>query len=64
MRDIYNIDEFDYSEVLNKIDKLKDDIEEERAKNDDEYSAEKEFNLVYKQFMEGLKLNTGIKIFY
>lgn len=64
MRDIYNIDEFDYSEVLNKIDKLKDDIEEERSKNDDEYSAEKEFNLVYKQFMEGLKLNTGIRIFY
>ncbi len=64
MRDIYNIDEFDYSEVLNRIDKLKDDIAEERAKNDDEYSAEKEFNLVYKQFMEGLKLNTGIRIFY
>ena len=64
MADIYNINGFDHNEILNKIDKLKDEIEEERAKNNDEYSAEKEFNLVYKQFMEGLKLNTGIKIFY
>lgn len=64
MRDIYNINRFDYGEVLNNIDKLKDEIEAERAKSGDDYSAEKEFNLIYKQFVEGLKLNTGIRIFY
>jgi len=55
--------EFDHSEILNNIDKLKDEINEERGKDDSEYDAEKEFKLMYRQFMEGLKLNTGIRLF-
>lgn len=63
MQDIYMLKEFDHSEILNNIDKLKDEINEERDKDDSEYDAEKEFKLIYKQFMEGLKLNTGIRLF-
>lgn len=54
---------FDCHETLNNIDKLKDEIEVERQKSDEDYNPQKEFELLYKQFIQGLKLNTGIKLF-
>ena len=63
MDSIYNRNGmFDYGEVLNEMSRIDEELEAERAKDDSEYSREKEFQLLYRQLMVGLKLNTGTKI--
>lgn len=54
---------FNYSEVMEELSRIDDEIAEEREKDDSEYNKEKEFKLLYKQFLTGLKLNTGIRLF-
>ena len=64
MEDIYNKSKgLNYSEILNNIARLGDEIKDEQSKEDGEYDKQKEFELRYAQFIAGLKLNTGIKIF-
>lgn len=55
----YNPDIFDRSSILHRINEIKEELAEEMEKPDEERSSEKEFKLIYKQFMEGLKLSTG-----
>lgn len=62
MRDIYNR-LTDSSYVLDEMSKIQDEIEKEESKSDEEYDSEKVFKLLYRQFLTGLKINTGIKIF-
>lgn len=49
---------FGKTDVINKINEIAEKIEIERSKNDIEYDAEKEKELVYAQFIQGLKLST------
>jgi hypothetical protein len=65
MIDIYSKNtEFEPNEILDQMAKIDEEIEAERGKDDNEYDREKEFKLLYKQFVTGLKLNTGnIRIF-
>lgn len=62
MRDIYNR-LTDSSYVLDEMSEIQDEIEKEQSKSDEEYDREKVFKLLYRQFVTGLKINTGIKIF-
>ena len=65
MIDIYSRNtEFDPNEILDQMAQIDEEIEAERGKDDNEYDREKEFKLLYKQFVTGLKLNTGnVRIF-
>lgn len=64
MADIYyRNEEFNANSIFDKMAEISEDIEREREKSDAEYDRNKEFNLLYKQFMLGLKLNTGIRLF-
>lgn len=64
MADIYNTNiGYNPSDILNEMSKIDEEIENERTKEDGEYDREKEFKLLYKQFVTGLKLNTGIRLF-
>lgn len=63
MANIYNTNGFNYIDVMNEISQVAEEIDEERKKNDNEYDREKDFKLLYKQFMLGLKLNTGVRLF-
>lgn len=54
----YNSDIFDRSSILHRINEIKEELAEEMEKPDEERNGEKEFKLIYKQFMEGLKLST------
>lgn len=53
----------DASGVLAEMAKIDDELNTEREKNNEEYDREKEFRLLYKQFITGLKLNTGTRLF-
>ena len=60
MSDIYRYkNEFDKSSVFEKISQLNSKLREEQDKPADEINDEKVFNLIYAQFIEGLKLSTG-----
>ena len=63
MPHIYNINEDDRMTALNKLDELSDKLFEEEQKPVTEQDSNKKFDLLYQQFMQGLKLNTGIKLF-
>jgi hypothetical protein len=64
MLDIYNTNTgFNPNDVLSEMAQIDQEIEDERSKDDSEYDREKEFKLLYKQFVTGLKLNTGVRIF-
>ena len=64
MTDIYYTNNgFNPNDVLTEMAQIDEEIENERAKDDSEYDREKEFKLLYKQFMTGLKLNIGTKLF-
>lgn len=58
--DIYGIDD-SRSEVARKMIDLSKEIDEEYDKSD--IDKNKIFNLMYQQFIQGLKLNTGIKYY-
>lgn len=60
MSDIYRYkNEFDKSSVFEKISQLDSKLREEQGKPADEINDERVFNLIYAQFLEGLKLSTG-----
>ena len=60
MSDIYRYkNEFDKSSVFEKISQLDSKLREEQNKPADEINNEMVFNLIYAQFIEGLKLSTG-----
>lgn len=60
MSDIYRYkNEFDKSSVFERISQLDNKLREEQDKPADEINDEKVFNLIYAQFIEGLKLSTG-----
>lgn len=64
MLDIYNTNSgFNPNDVLNEIAQIDEEIENERMKDESEYDRNKEFKLLYKQFVTGLKLNTGVRLF-
>ena len=64
LSDIYNTNAgFNPNDVLNEMAQIDEEIESERSKDDSEYDREKEFKLLYKQFVTGLKLNTGLRLF-
>lgn len=59
MNTIYSYNnEFDRSHVIDKVNEIAEEIEEEIEKPEDERDGNKEFKLIYKQFIEGLKLST------
>ncbi len=53
-----NFSDFDKNVILNKISDIASQLEEERSKDDDERDVEKEKNLIYQQWIQGLKLST------
>jgi hypothetical protein len=61
MHDIYryNSDDFSQSEVIEKLKDIAGELELEQEKPDEERDKQREFKLIYKQFLEGLKLSTG-----
>lgn len=60
MEDIYKYSE-DYSAdvVINDINVIAEELEKERNKPDDERSFDREKELIYAQFIRGLRLSTG-----
>lgn len=60
MDDIYKYSE-DYSAdvVINDINVIAEELENERNKPDDERSIDREKELIYAQFIRGLRLSTG-----
>ena len=52
----YNND-FDKSEIINKMNDLSEQIKEEQTKDNDEYNKEKELELIYAQLIQGIKLS-------
>lgn len=55
----YNNDSYDRSKVLNNLNEIAEELELEQEKPDEERDRQREFKLIYKQFIEGLKLSTG-----
>lgn len=55
-------DDFDRSVVIDKLKDIAGELEIEEEKPDEERDAKREFKLIYKQFIEGLKLSTGYNI--
>lgn len=53
----YSIDEFDKTNIINKINGISEKIQQEQEKNKSEYSKERERELLYAQFIQGLKLS-------
>ena len=52
--------EFDRGHIFEEIDHYQSLLEEEQEKPDEERDEKKEFNLIYAQFMKGLRLSTGM----
>ncbi|MBP5458110.1 MAG: hypothetical protein J6Y37_16600 [Paludibacteraceae bacterium] len=49
----------DVGNIIDNVIDISNMVEEERSKPDDERNPEREFELVYAQFVQGLKLSTG-----
>lgn len=65
MQDIYscnNINEFSHDVVIDKLKDIAGEIEEEEEKPEEERDRQREFKLIYRQFIEGLKLSTGYRL--
>lgn len=65
MNDIYSYigEEFNPSNVIEKISDISDELEEEQSKDEKDRDRKKEFDLIYQQFIQGLKLSTGFNRF-
>lgn len=65
MDDIYSYigEEFSPMNVMEKISDIDMQLEEEQSKNPEERDRKKEFDLIYQQFIQGLKLSTGFNRF-
>jgi len=65
MNDIYSYigEEFNPSNVIEKISDISDELEEEQSKDEKDRDRKKEFDLIYRQFIQGLKLSTGFNRF-
>lgn len=63
MQNIYKYigDEFDNARVMDNIAQISNELDEEQSKPNEERDKDKEFKLIYRQFMEGLKLSTRYK---
>lgn len=55
----YN-DEYNADTVINDINVIASELEKERRKPDDERSIDRERELIYAQFIRGLRLSTGM----
>lgn len=66
MNDIYKYinDEFNRTNVMERVAEISREIEEENSKDQDEQDNEKRLRLINKQFMEGLKLSTGFNRYW
>ena len=59
MSDIYRYNIYDRRDIMSTITDIRHKLDEERAKPDINRNREAEFNLLYAQFLWGLKLSTG-----
>jgi len=60
MTDIYNYsEEFEVNNVIDRINCLSEEIAKEQSKPFEERDLDKERELRYAQFIQGLKLSTG-----
>lgn len=55
---------FNIGDVIDNIDAINSEIAEMYEEGNKEIDRKKEFNLVYRQFIEGLKLSTGVKLYF
>lgn len=55
----YNDDNYGRSAVIERLKDIADELELEQEKPNDDRDSNREFKLIYKQFIEGLKLSTG-----
>ena len=60
-QNIYSIDGFATSDILNRLDDIDEKIDE--LNESEEFTKEKEFDLIYQKFIAGLRLSTGIRHF-
>jgi hypothetical protein len=61
MEDIYKYnDDFSADVVINDINVIAEELDKERRKPYDERSADRERELIYAQFIRGLRLSTGM----
>ena len=54
----YNDDNYGRTAVIERLKDIADELELEQEKPDNERNGDREFKLIYKQFIEGLKLST------
>ena len=55
----YNGADYGHAAVIERLKDIASELELEQEKPDDERDSDREFKLIYKQFIEGLKLSTG-----
>lgn len=55
----YNSDDYGHAAVIERLKDIAGELELEQEKPENERDSRKEFKLIYKQFIEGLKLSTG-----
>ena len=53
-----NNNEFDRDVIMERMYEISSKLKEESEKSDEKYDAEREKQLIYAQFIQGLKLNT------
>lgn len=63
MNNIYLYNEYDRTNILNTHSLLQEQLLEEQNKSKDEINKEKVFQIIYKQFINGLKLSNRNKLF-
>lgn len=64
LRTIYNYnDEFDSNVIFNKISEIKEEIQDTKEGDMSKEREDKVRKLMYAQFLQGLKLNTGYNYF-
>lgn len=62
LKDEHLID-FDKDTIIEKLDEISEEIEKERKKPIEERDSKHEFDLIYRQFIQGLKLSVNMKKF-
>ena len=58
----YNGADYGHAAVIERLKDIAGELELEQEKPDDERDSDREFKLIYKQFIEGLKLSTGSRL--